>query len=44
MEEKISVVLNTMVEFLDAAQMKKLQGILVKTFSENEPERSNNFQ
>lgn len=41
MEEKISVVLNTMVEFLDAAQMKKLQGILVKTFSENEPERSN---
>lgn len=40
MEEKIVIVLNAMSDFLNSAQMKKLQEVLIKEFSENEPDRS----
>lgn len=40
MEEKIVIVLNAMADYLNAAQMKKLQGVLIKELSENELERS----
>lgn len=36
MEEKIVTVLNEMSEYLSIAQMKKLQEVIIKTFSENE--------
>lgn len=36
MEEKIVSVLNEMSEYLSVAQMKKLQEVIIKTFSENE--------
>lgn len=36
MEEKIVLVLNEMSEYLSIAQMKKLQEVIIKTFSENE--------
>lgn len=40
MEEKIVLVLNEMSEYLSIAQMKKLQEVILKTFSENEAEKS----
>lgn len=40
MEEKIVIVLNAMADYLNAAQMKKLQEVLIKELSENELERS----
>lgn len=36
MEEKIVIVLNEMSEYLSIPQMKKLQEVIIKTFSENE--------
>ena len=36
MEEKIVSVLNEMSEYLSVAQMKKLQEVIIKTFTENE--------
>lgn len=36
MEEKIVRIINEMTEYLNVSQMKKLQEVLVKTFSENE--------
>ena len=39
MEEKIVTVLNEMSEYLSIAQMKKLQEVIIKTFSENEISR-----
>lgn len=36
MNEKIATVLNEMSAYLSIAQMKKLQEVIVKTFSENE--------
>lgn len=36
MEEKIVIVLNEMSEYLSIAQMKKLQEVIIKTFTENE--------
>ena len=36
MEEKIVIILNEMSEYLSIAQMKKLQEVILKTFSENE--------
>ena len=36
MDEKIVKVLNEMSEFLSIAQMKKLQEVILRTFSENE--------
>ena len=36
MEEKIVTILNEMSEYLSIAQMKKLQEVILKTFSENE--------
>lgn len=41
MNEKIATVLNEMSAYLSIAQMKKLQEIIVKTFSENELCRQN---
>ena len=35
MEEKIVLILNEMSEYLSIAQMKKLQEVVLKTFSEN---------
>ena len=40
MEEKIVLVLNEMSEYLSIAQMKKLQEVILKTFSENEAEKA----
>lgn len=39
MEEKIVRVLNEMSEYLSISQMKKLQEVILKTFSENEADR-----
>jgi len=39
MEEKIVIILNEMSEYLSIAQMKKLQEVILKTFSENEVEK-----
>ena len=39
-KKKIVIVLNAMADYLNAAQMKKLQGVLIKELSENELERS----
>lgn len=36
MEEKIVIILNEMSEYLSISQMKKLQGVILKTFSESE--------
>lgn len=36
MEEKIVVVLNEMSEYLSIPQMKKLQEVIIRTFTENE--------
>ena len=36
MEEKIVVVLNEMSEYLSIPQMKKLQEVIIRTFSEYE--------
>ena len=41
MNEKIATVLNEMSAYLSIAQMKKLQEVIVKTFSENEICRQN---
>ena len=41
MEEKIVKVLNEMAEYLSIVQMKKLQEVILKTFSENEAEKTN---
>ena len=40
MEEKLVAILNEMAEHLSIAQMKKLQEVLVRNLSENEPERT----
>lgn len=39
MEEKIVTILNEMSEYLSISQMKKLQEVILKTFSENEPDK-----
>lgn len=39
MEEKIVIILNEMSEYLSIAQMKKLQEVILKTFSENEADK-----
>ena len=36
MEEKLVYILNEMAEFLNIAQMKKLQEVLLKNLAENE--------
>lgn len=41
MEEKIIKVINEMGDYLSVSQMKKLQEVLLKTFSENEVTREN---
>lgn len=40
MEEKIVIILNEMSEYLSIAQMKKLQEVILKTFAENEADKS----
>lgn len=35
MEEKIVMIINKMADYLNVSQMKKLQGVLLQTFSEN---------
>ena len=40
MEEKIVLILNEISEYLSIAQMKKLQEVILKTFAENEPRKS----
>ena len=35
MEEKIVTILNEMAEYLTVSQMKKLQEVILRTFSEN---------
>ena len=35
MEEKIVLIINEMADYLNVSQMKKLQEVLLKTFSEN---------
>ena len=40
MEEKLVAILNEMAEHLSIAQMKKLQEVLVRNLSENEPKRT----
>lgn len=39
MEEKVVRIINEMAEYLNVAQMKKLQEVLLKTFSEQESEK-----
>jgi integrase/recombinase XerD len=39
MEEKIIKIINEMAEYLNVSQMKKLQEVLLKTFSEHESEK-----
>ena len=39
MEEKIVTILNEMAEYLTVPQMKKLQEVVLKTFSENEVDK-----
>lgn len=39
MEEKIVNVINAMAEYLSVAQMKKLQEVLLRQFSENEAKK-----
>jgi len=39
MEEKIVTIMNEMSEFLSVSQMKKLQEVMLSTFSEKEPEK-----
>lgn len=41
MEEKIVIVLNEMSEYLSITQMKKLQEVIIKTFTENEASKVN---
>ncbi len=41
MEEKIVAILNEMSEYLSVVQMKKLQEVMLKTFSEKEAEKKN---
>ena len=41
MEEKIVKIINEMGEYLNVSQMKKLQEVLVRTFSEKEAEKEN---
>ena len=36
MEEKVVTIINEMAEYLNVSQMKKLQEVLLKTFSEHE--------
>jgi len=40
MEEKIVTILNEMAEYLSVSQMKKLQEVILKTFSEKEVEKT----
>ena len=40
MEEKIVFVLNEMAEYLNISQMKKLQEVMLKAFSQNTPEKA----
>lgn len=40
MEEKVVTIINEMAEYLNVSQMKKLQEVLLKTFSEHEAEKS----
>ena len=40
MEEKVVKIINEMAEYLNVSQMKKLQEVLLKTFSEQEPEKA----
>lgn len=40
MEEKLVMILNEMAEYLSIAQMKKLQEVLLKNLSENEPSKA----
>lgn len=39
MEERLVKIINEMAEYLNVSQMKKLQEVLLKNFSENEPEK-----
>lgn len=39
MEEQIIAILNEMAEYLSVSQMKKLQEVMIKTFSEDRPEK-----
>ena len=39
MQEKIVTVLNEMAEYLSISQMKKLQEVIIRNFSENEAEK-----
>ena len=36
MEEKIVLIINEMADYLSVSQMKKLQEVLLQTFSENQ--------
>ena len=40
MEEKVVTIINEMAEYLSVSQMKKLQEVLLKTFSENEAQKT----
>ena len=40
MEEKIVTILNEMAEYLNVSQMKKLQEVMLKTFTQNAPEKA----
>ena len=40
MEEKIVKVLNEMTEYLSVSQMKKLQEVILRTFAENEADKT----
>ena len=39
MEEKVVSIINEMAEYLNVSQMKKLQEVLLKTFSEHEQQK-----
>lgn len=44
MEDKIVKIINEMAEYLNVAQMKKLQEVLLQTFSESEAQKEADLQ
>ena len=41
MEEKIVKIINSMADYLNIEQLKKLQEVILQELSENEPQREN---
>lgn len=44
MEEKLVKIINEMADYLNIAQMKKLQEVLIKNLSDARPEKGTDFK